>query len=108
MSDRVFWSGAYKRPVVAPDKGEARTNMPGEIANRVAGTLKSKTDIVRIVVADSGELAYEYSRGILEFAVKSGEHLMRRLPTICDTARSHRSESFMSFRLLYLNACSST
>jgi len=34
----------------------------------------SKTEVIRIVVADSQDLAYEYSKAILDSELTSGEH----------------------------------
>ena len=75
MSDTVFWSGAYMRPAVAPEKGQPRTGGEGSLPDRVPGTQKSKTEVIRIVVADSRDLAYEYSKATLEFDLKSGKHM---------------------------------
>jgi hypothetical protein len=73
LPDQVFWSGAYKRPTVGNEKGEPAEGA-NSIPNRVSGSQKNKTEVIRIVVADSGDLAYEYSKSTLEFDLKSGEH----------------------------------
>jgi hypothetical protein len=75
MPDRIFWSGAYKRPRIAPEKGDPRTDVAGGMPDRVPGTQKSKTDVIRIVIADSRDLAYEYSKATADFDVKSGGHM---------------------------------
>jgi len=73
LPDLILWTGAYKRPMVGDEKGEPFTGTD-DIANRVPGSQKAKIDVVRIVVADSRDLAYEYSKGNLEYDLKSGEH----------------------------------
>jgi ketosteroid isomerase-like protein len=61
--DQIFWSGAYKRPVVRPEKGE---EFPGhELSKR--SNVKTTTDVQRIEVAASGDLAYEFSYGTLDY-----------------------------------------
>jgi hypothetical protein len=67
LPDRIFWSGAYKRPVVGAERAKPRSG-PGAVENRVPGLQKNKTEVIRIVVADGRDLAYT-----LEFDVKSGE-----------------------------------
>jgi hypothetical protein len=61
--DEVFWSGLYKRPFVRPEKGE---EIPGADFNKRSNQ-KQTTDVQRIEVAASGDLAYEFSYGALEF-----------------------------------------
>jgi ketosteroid isomerase-like protein len=61
--DEIFWSGAYKRPIVASEKGQ---EFPGhEISKR--SNEKHTTDVQRIEVAASGDLAYEFSYGTLDY-----------------------------------------
>jgi ketosteroid isomerase-like protein len=61
--DAIFWSGALKRPIVRPEKGE---EFPGhEFSKR--SNIKTTTDVQRIEVAASGDLAYEFSSGTAEF-----------------------------------------
>jgi len=74
MPDRIVWTGAYKRPIVGNEKGEY-TGGPTSVPNRVPGTQKTKTEVLRIVVADSRDLAYEYSKGTVEYDLRSGEHI---------------------------------
>ena len=63
--DAIFWSGAFKRPMIRPDKGE---EFPGhELSKRT--NIKGTTDVQRIEVAASGDLAYEFSLGSMEFDV---------------------------------------
>jgi hypothetical protein len=69
--DRIFWSGAYKRPVVGNEQGE---EIPGEErpSNRVPGSQRTVTNVRRIEIAKSADLAYEFSDSILSFEVKGG------------------------------------
>ena len=69
--DAVFWSGAIKRPIVGAEKGE---EIPSDRqpSLRVPGSQKNRTTPVRIEVAKSGDLAYEYSDSVLTFDLKSG------------------------------------
>jgi ketosteroid isomerase-like protein len=61
--DDIFWSGAYKRPTVGQEKGE---EFPGhEMGKR--SNQKMTTDVQRIEVAASGDLAYEFSYGTVQY-----------------------------------------
>jgi hypothetical protein len=60
LPDEVFWSGAYKRPIVRPAVSEP-VDREGSVPTRVPGPQKAKTQVIRIVVADSHDLACEYS-----------------------------------------------
>lgn len=74
LPDAIVWSGAYKKPIiVSNEKAEPRIG-EGSIGERVPNSQKSKTEPIRIVVADSHDLAYEYSKFTLEFDIKSGKH----------------------------------
>jgi hypothetical protein len=73
LPDHVFWSGAYRRPTVGNERSEP-TGGPASLPNRVPGSQKSTTVPIRIVVADSRDLAYEYSRTTIEYDLKTGEH----------------------------------
>jgi ketosteroid isomerase-like protein len=76
--DAIFWSGAYKRPTVGSEKGEEFPDH--EMSKR--SNMKITTDVQRIEVAASGDLAYEFSYGTLDydlagptsqhFAIKTG------------------------------------
>jgi ketosteroid isomerase-like protein len=74
LPDHIFWTAAYKRPTVGDEKGDP---MPGPqaISERVPGSQKTTTEPIRIVIADSHDLAYEYSKRKLEYDLKSGEHV---------------------------------
>jgi hypothetical protein len=73
LSNHIFWSGAYKRPIVDMEKGELTREDAAE--NRINGSEKSKTNPIRIVVSDSRDMAYEYSKDILEYDLKNGKHM---------------------------------
>jgi len=73
-ADSIFWSGAYKRPVIGAEK-PVPYDGPLGVANRVPGSQRTKTDVIRLVVSESGDMAYEYSKGTLEYDIKSGAHI---------------------------------
>ena len=62
--DGVFWSGAYKRPIVGNQKGE---EFPGDEFSKRSNMKLGPVDIQRIEVAASGDLAYEFSYATLEY-----------------------------------------
>jgi hypothetical protein len=71
--DRIFWSGAYKRPFIRPDQGE---EVPDQYnSERVPGSQRNKTTPVRIEIAKSGDLAYEFSNHVLMFELKDGRKI---------------------------------
>jgi hypothetical protein len=61
--DEIVWSGAYQRPFVRPNKGE---EIPGGTLSKRSNE-KRTTDVQRIEVAASGDLAYEFSYVTLDF-----------------------------------------
>ena len=70
-ADRVFWAGPYKKPAVGVETPEP---IGGEAdLGRVAGSQKVKTDVVRIEVAKSGDLAYEFSNFAMSYKMKEGK-----------------------------------
>jgi ketosteroid isomerase-like protein len=69
-SDPVFWSGAYKKPIIGKEKGESTSD-----EKRVPGSQKVRTEPLRIVVAYNRDLAYEYSKFTLEFTTEAGKHV---------------------------------
>jgi hypothetical protein len=75
LPDEVFWSGSYKRPILRPAVPED-VNREGSAINRVPGSQRnSKTQVIRIVVADSHDLAWEYNKHTVEFDLKTGGHM---------------------------------
>jgi ketosteroid isomerase-like protein len=73
LPDAVFWSAALKRPKVGNEKGEPTIDRAAE--DRVPGSQKSTTTVIRVVVADSHDLAYEYSTSNFAYDVKGGKHV---------------------------------
>jgi hypothetical protein len=69
--DRIFWSGALKRPVIGSEQGEEVPSDRG-VSARVPGSQRNNTKPVRIEIARSGDLAYEFSNSTLSFDLKSG------------------------------------
>jgi ketosteroid isomerase-like protein len=61
--DEIVWTGAYERPFVRPNKG---VEVPGSDVSKRRNE-KHTTDVQRIEVAESGDLAYEYSFSTLEY-----------------------------------------
>ena len=70
--DRIFWSGATKRPAIGSEHGE---EVPSDrrLSLRVPGSQRAKTTPVRIEVAKSGDMAYEFSNSQLSFELKDGK-----------------------------------
>jgi hypothetical protein len=70
--DAIMWSGAYKKPFML-NQTEPRQPRGGEgaIADRVPGSQKGISKSVRIVIADSKDLAYEYSTFTRQYTTKS-------------------------------------
>ena len=75
VPDYVFWSGAYKRPSIGAPKAADLRPGEGSIPDRVPGSEKRTTNVQRIVIADSKDLAYEYSRFTLAYDTKGGKHI---------------------------------
>jgi ketosteroid isomerase-like protein len=61
--DGIFWSGAYKRPTVGSHKAERFPEDSKEKRKNEKGTVK----VERLEVAASGDMAWEFSYGTLEF-----------------------------------------
>jgi hypothetical protein len=70
--DRIFWSGAYKRPAIAPARAEEIPG-PRQVSQRKEGSQRNKTTPVRIEIAKSGDLAYEFSNSVVSFEMKDGQ-----------------------------------
>ena len=73
MPDMVYFTGAMKRPTVGGEPSQPIEG-PEAPANRVPGSQTIHEEIIRIVVAESRDLAYEYSKGTLTYDLKTGEH----------------------------------
>ena len=72
--DAVQWSGAYKKPSTRTVPAEEIPSGRGP-ADRVPGSQRNHTTPLRIEIAKSGDLAYEYSDGQLSFELKSGQKM---------------------------------
>ena len=70
-SERIFWSGAYKRPTIGSQRGE-EVPSDRQPSQRVRGSQRGKTAPVRIEVAKSGDMAYEFSQSDLSFELENG------------------------------------
>jgi hypothetical protein len=56
LADRVIWTGSAKRPMVGDEKEQLLST--SSVPNRVPGHTTIKTEPIRIVIADSRDLAY--------------------------------------------------
>ena len=80
-TDRIFWSGPYRRPVIGSEKPEPIGTPAGGAPTdpnlgRVPGSQKLKTQVVRLEVAKSGEMAWEFSNAELSFDLTNGQHIV--------------------------------
>ena len=79
--DVVYWTGDFKRPTVGSQQPEAlpadqrasSARVPGSPSERSPGGRSRVTTPVRIEIAKSGDLAYEFSNSELSFELKNGE-----------------------------------
>jgi hypothetical protein len=78
--DRVLFGGEDKRPAVGSQQREVvpaderpAARAPGASSERVPGSRRRVTTPVRIEIATSGDLAYEFSNSELSFDLKNGE-----------------------------------
>ena len=82
--DVIFWSGDFKQPTVGsqnwlkgealpPDRRSSSARVPGAPSARVSGSRRRVTTPVRIEIATSGDLAYEFSNSELVFDLQNGE-----------------------------------
>ena len=70
-SDNIFWSGPFKKPIVAPEKPDPIPDDGKPGPDVVSQTIA--TQVVRIEVAKSGELAYEFSNFTLTNKMSDGK-----------------------------------
>ena len=79
--DVIYRTGEFKRPTVGSQKPEAlpadqrpsSARAPGSPSERIPGGRRRVTTPVRIEIAKSGDLAYEFSNSELSFDLKNGE-----------------------------------
>ena len=77
--DEILWTGEFKRPTAGSQKREPvpadrqpSARVPGS-PSRVLGSRRRVTTPVRIEIAKSGDLAYEFSNSELRFDLENGE-----------------------------------
>ena len=71
--DVILWSGEFKWPTVGSQKREALPADRRPSSARVPGSRRRVTTPVRIEIAKSGDLAYEFSNSELIFDLQNGE-----------------------------------
>jgi hypothetical protein len=79
--DTIYWTGPFKRPTVGaqvrdplpPDQQPTSARPPGAPSERVPGSRRRITTPVRIEIAASADLAYEFSTSEVVFDLKNGE-----------------------------------
>jgi ketosteroid isomerase-like protein len=70
MADMIAWTGPMQRPVIGKERPVPAATAQIPLADRVsAKTVRTPT---RIIVADSGDLAYEYETGVVTATLKDG------------------------------------
>jgi hypothetical protein len=73
-SDTIFWSGAWQRPTVEDEKPvEAAVAVPA--SKRKSGSQRNKSTVVRVEVAESRDMAYEFSTGVLTYETVDGKEV---------------------------------
>jgi hypothetical protein len=73
--DRIFWAASFQKPIIGDEAPTLRTHDRG-VENRVDGTTRNTSTVRRLVIAESGDMAYEYSDGTVSFDLKTGEHVV--------------------------------
>ena len=79
--DVIVWTGEFKRPAIGSQKGEvlpadqrpSSARVPGAASERVPNSRRRVTTPVRIEVAQSGDLAYEFSNSEVVFDLKNSQ-----------------------------------
>jgi hypothetical protein len=79
--DTIYWTGPFKKPTVGSQRGEplpadqqpSSGRAPGAPSERVPGSRRRLTTPVRIEIAASGDLAYEFSNSEVRFDLENGE-----------------------------------
>jgi ketosteroid isomerase-like protein len=70
MADRILWSGPMQRPVIGNERPVPAATAQIPLADRVS--TKAALKPLRIIVAESGDLAYEYETGVITATLKDG------------------------------------
>jgi hypothetical protein len=91
-ADMIYWTGPFKRPTVG---AQQRDPLPADLqpsappsTERVPGSRRRITTPIRIEIARSGELAYEYSNSEVRFDLKDRQQEVARPHYIETTAPS--------------------
>jgi hypothetical protein len=79
--DQIYWTGPFQRPTVGSQKPEplprdqqpSNPRGPGAPSERVPGARRRVTTPVRIEIATSRDLAYEFSNSEVVFDLKNGQ-----------------------------------
>jgi hypothetical protein len=79
--DVIVWTGEFKRPTIGSQQREplpadqrpSSARAPGAASERVPSSRRRVTTPVRIAIAQSGDLAYEFSNSEVVFDLKNGE-----------------------------------
>ena len=64
--EAIFVSGAYPRPMIGRQEREANKQRRDEI-NKSRPNQETKYDVVRLVVSQSGDMAYEYGNHTISY-----------------------------------------
>jgi len=74
--DTIYWTGPFKRPTVGAERPDPlpQNEQPsaGASPDRVPGSRRRITTPVRIEIAASGDLAYEFSNSEVVFDLRNG------------------------------------
>jgi len=70
MVDTILWSGPMQRPVIGKERPVPAATAQIPLGDRVSTKAVLKPE--RIIVAESGDLAYEYETGVITATLKDG------------------------------------
>lgn len=71
--DRVFVSGPFPRPYIG--QGTPESQRISDSLRTARSNVVTRQNIVRLEVAQAGDMAYEYGTGTLEFDEKNNNHI---------------------------------
>ena len=69
--NRIFVSGLYPRPIIGKRNEEEEKISVG--ARETRKNLKRKTEIIRLVVSEGKDMAYEFGKGAMSWDDKDGK-----------------------------------
>jgi|1185.fasta_scaffold176693_1 hypothetical protein len=80
-ADMIYWTGPFKRPTVGAEQRDplpadlqpSATRAPNAQSERVPGSRRRVTTPIRLEIAKSGDLAYEYSNSEVRFDLRNGQ-----------------------------------